>query len=117
MVAKDIMTTQVLTVKPSISIKEALRLLVEIEISGLIVVNEANDIIGVVTGKDILVAYDFLKQTQAPIDEYINRDVVSVKEDTPIEEISRLLVQGNIKLPDYVTVFIRAVSQATLDMK
>ncbi|MCD4781525.1 MAG: CBS domain-containing protein [Candidatus Omnitrophica bacterium] len=96
MLAKDIMTTQVLTVLPSILIKDAIKLLVEIEISGLIVTDENNEIFGVLSGKDLIVAYDFLGQVKAPIRDYVNRDVISVPQDTPIKEISHILIQKNI---------------------
>ena len=96
MPARDIMTTQVVTVHPSATLEEAMKLIVEIEISGLIVVDQNSDIVGVVTEKDLLVGYDFLCQIKAPIAEFMNRQIISVTEDTPIEEISKLLVQRNI---------------------
>lgn len=97
MVAKDIMTTQVMTVKAETSIKEAMKLLVGIEISGLIVTDDQNNIVGVVTERDLMVAYDFLKEIKAPIKDYMNTHILSVTEDTPIDEISKLLVQGDIR--------------------
>jgi len=98
MIAKDIMTTQVLTAYPDTTIMEVAKLLVEIEISGLIVLDkESSEVVGVVSEKDIIVAFDFLKKTSAPISDYINREVISVSEVTPIEEISKILVQENVK--------------------
>lgn len=97
MTAKDIMTTQVMTVQPTSTIHDALTLMVQIEISGLIVTEEDGTIVGVVTERDLLVAYDFLKQTKAPITDYISRDVVGVTEDTPIEEVNKILMQGNVR--------------------
>jgi tRNA nucleotidyltransferase (CCA-adding enzyme) len=97
MVAKDIMTTQVMTVLPTTTIKEAITLIVEIEISGLVVLGDNSEVIGIITEKDLLVAYDLLKETKSPIKDFVNCNVVSINEDTPIEEISRILVQSNIK--------------------
>jgi CBS domain-containing protein len=97
MIAKDIMTTQVMTVKSDTSIKEAMKLLVGIEISGLIVTDDQNNIVGVVTERDLMVAYDFLKELKAPLRDYMNTHILSVVEDTPVEEISKLLVQGDIR--------------------
>ena len=97
MFAKDIMTTNVVTVTPKATIKEAITLLVNIEISGLIVLDEANEVVGVISEKDLLVAFDFLEVTKATIQDFISKKVISVQEDTPIEEISRVLIEGNIR--------------------
>ena len=97
MLAKDIMTTQVMTVEPTTTIREAIKLLVGLEISGLIVLDTHGDIIGVVTERDLIVAHDFLKELKAPIKDYMNTHLISVTESTPVEEISRLLIQGDIR--------------------
>ena len=97
---KDIMTTQVLTVKPTTSVKEAIKLIVEIDISGLIVTDDNHEIVGVISGKDLLVAYDMLGNVNAPIDEFINRDVLSITQDTTIEDARKILIQTNVlRLP------------------
>ena len=97
MTAKEMMTTQVMTIKPTATIKEAMNLLVGIEISGLIVTDQNDDIVGVVTERDLLVAYDFLSQTMAPISDYMNKNIISVDEDTSFQEISKLLMKGDIR--------------------
>ena len=97
MLAKDIMTKHVVTVTPETTINDAIKLLVENEISGLIVVNPDKDVIGVISEKDLMVAFDWLGVTKATIRDYYNKAIVSVSEDTPIEEINRLLVLKNIK--------------------
>ncbi len=97
MTAKDIMTTQVITVKSDISIKDAINYLVRIEISGLVVVDDNIKVIGIVTEKDLIVAYDMLGNIHGPINDFVNRDVISVTEDTSIKEIYDLFLQHNIK--------------------
>ena len=97
MIAKEMMTTQVMTVKPYTSIKDAMQLLVGIEISGLIVTDDNDDILGIVTERDLLVAYEFLGQVRGPISNYMNKNIVGIQEDTTFEEISKLLVQGDIR--------------------
>lgn len=96
MTAKDIMTTQVLTARPDMSLKDAMRLCVEICISGLVVADDDMSLVGVITEKDLLVAYDFLKETKSPIRDFIQKKVISVTEDTPVEEVSRILFANNI---------------------
>ncbi|MBU0469605.1 MAG: CBS domain-containing protein [Candidatus Omnitrophica bacterium] len=96
MLVKDIMTTQVLTIQETASLREVIQLLVEIDISGLVVVNALEEVVGVITGKDVLVAFDYLQQIKAPIKDYVSEGVISVSEETTVEEVSRLLVQNNI---------------------
>ena len=81
MLAKDIMTTQVMTVQSTTSIREAMKMMVGIEISGLIVTNADNNIMGVVTERDLMVAYDFLKEIKAPIKDFMNTHTIDVRED------------------------------------
>jgi len=97
MKAKEIMTKDVITVTEATSIQEAIDLLIEKVITGLIVVDKHDKVIGVVTEKDLIVAYDFLSETTSPIGDFTSKDVISAAEDTPIEEIGKILVQRNIK--------------------
>ena len=97
MIAKEMMTTQVMTVKPETSIKEAMKLLVGIEISGLIVTDSNDDIVGIVTERDLLVAYEFLGQILAPIGDYMNKKIIGVDENASFEDISKMLGQGDIR--------------------
>ncbi len=97
MQVKDMMTTNVVTVKQENTIFEGMQLLLAHDISGLIVVDDNEEVVGVVTEKDFLVAHDFLGTTDALVKEFASRDVVSVKEEDLAEDVSRLLVKSNIK--------------------
>ena len=97
MFAKDIMTRNVVTVQPETTIHEAMRIIVEKEISGLIVVNDKEEVVGVLSEKDLLVAFDWLGVVKPSIVDYYNKNIVAVTEDTPVLEINRLLVIKNIK--------------------
>lgn len=52
--AKDIMTRDVITVKPSTTIEELAHLLIEHRISGAPVVDEQGDLVGIVTENDLI---------------------------------------------------------------
>ena len=97
MFAKDIMTKDVITIKPETTIHEAMKIIVEKEISGLIVLNDKDEVVGVLSEKDLLVAFDWLGVVKPSIVDYYNKNVVSVTEDTPVQDINRLLVIKNIK--------------------
>lgn len=53
---RDIMTTEIATVRPQTALQDAARLLLELRISGLPVVDENNKLIGIVTEADFLCA-------------------------------------------------------------
>ncbi len=52
--AKDIMTTDVITVRPETTIEELARILIGKKISGVPVVNEKDELMGVVTENDLI---------------------------------------------------------------
>lgn len=97
MYARDIMTTQVVTVLADISIKEALKLIVELGLSGLVVINDKQEVVGVISQRDMMMAYDLLQDTKSPIEAFMKKDVVSVQPETPIEDVNKILIQSNVK--------------------
>lgn len=98
--AKDVMTKIVIEVNVDTTIYETVKQMVENRISGVPVLDKNDEIIGVVTEKDILVVLDFLGVHQAKdtsVSECMTKDIISASEDTAIEEIARIFVQKNIK--------------------
>ncbi len=97
MKARDIMTKDIITLTPETTIAEAIDKIINNKISGAPVLDAQGEIAGVVTEKDLLVAYDFIKKFGEAIKEFMSRDIIGISEETPVEEISQLLVQRNIK--------------------
>jgi len=93
--AKDIMTTRVVTVKPSTPIPEAARLLVRRKISGVPVVDEKDKtkVVGILTEADLLAAPAGAKT----VAEVMRKRGISVSPETPIDEIAAILVKRKIK--------------------
>ena len=93
--AKDIMTTRVVTVKPSTPIADAARLLVRRKISGVPVVDEKDKtkVVGILTEADLLAAPAGAKT----VAEVMRKRVISVSPETPIDEIAAILVKRKIK--------------------
>ena len=54
MTVSEVMTHDVVTVSPNTSFEDVVNLLVSYEISGVPVINESQEILGVVSEKDIL---------------------------------------------------------------
>jgi len=100
MVAADIMTKDVITLRPKTNIIDAVKALVNNKISGAPVVNDQGNILGVVTEKDLLVSLDFIGMGEAQevyVEEFMTIDVITFDENTSVKEIIQTLVMKNIK--------------------
>ncbi|TMB83965.1 MAG: CBS domain-containing protein [Chloroflexi bacterium] len=94
MIAQDIMTRKVYTIRSDASAQEAAQLLDQHRISGLPVVDESNDIIGIVTEADIISKVD---KEGLRVSDIMSTEVTSVNEETPVSEIALLLTERKIK--------------------
>ena len=91
MQAKDIMTRDVITVSPSLPVKELAMLLIKNQVSGVPVADETGKIIGLVSEADIIAKKG--KQVQSIMSE----QVFSLSEQASVEEIARLMTTRRIK--------------------
>jgi CBS domain-containing protein len=89
--AKDIMTREVITASPELSVRQLAMLLVKNQISGVPVADERGEIVGLVSEADIIAKRG--KQVQA----IMSQKVFSVDEDASIEEIAQLMTTHRIK--------------------
>ncbi len=89
--AADIMTTELITARPSATVLEAARMLAKNRISGMPVVS-AGKVIGVLSEADILTAAG-----DTTVDWVMTTKVVAVRPDTPIPEIIEILKQRHLK--------------------
>ncbi len=122
MKARDIMTTEVITVKPDERVENVARLMVERKISGIPVVDEEGSLLGIVSEKDLMVKsqdlnipfyvtlFDSIIFLENPtkfskaLRKFIGveaRDIMttkvfSVKEDADTTEIANLMAKRNI---------------------
>ncbi len=85
MVAKDIMTKKVITVMPLTTVKNLAKTLSGNNISGVPVVDQRGKVMGIVSEADVVAKSG--KQVKG----IMSKNVVSVKEETEVEEIARLL--------------------------
>ena len=88
---RDVMTTSVITVKENQTRQQVARLLSQYHISGLPVVNDDNVLVGVVT------EYDVISKEGPTAGDIMTRSVISVGEDTDLQEVRRILVHERIK--------------------
>ena len=120
MKALDVMVRDVVTVKPDDTVAEAVRLLAEHDVSALPVVDDEENVVGVISEADLVhreeigtdkhrpwwleavtpastLAEEFAKSHGRRVDEVMSTDVVSASEDTPLGEIATLLERHRIK--------------------
>jgi len=121
--AKDIMTRDVITVSPGATLEELGRLFIEKEISGAPVVDAAGKLFGVVTENDLIsknsrlhiptvvrlfdafialgtskLETEIRKMTASTVGEVCVKKVVTINEETPIDEIATIMNEKKIHL-------------------
>jgi CBS domain-containing protein len=124
MQAKDIMTRQVLTVTPDMPIKELAQFLLQHQISGAPVVDEQGQFLGLITEKELieqnkrlhiptvvsimeavvylespkLLEQELKEMLASRVEDLYLREVVTVREDTELEEIATLMSEAGVQL-------------------
>ena len=119
--ARDIMTTEVITVRPETEIVEATRLLLEKHINGLPVVDDKGKLVGILCQSDLIVQqkklplpsfFTFLdgfipltsmkqlekeiqKAVATTVSQAMTRDPVTVRPDTGLNSVAALMVDKN----------------------
>jgi len=91
MVAKDIMTRDIITVSPAMTIKKLAMTLIKNQISGAPVEDKTGKIVGVVSESDIVA------KKGKDVKSIMSKKIISVREDTPVEEIARMMTTHHIK--------------------
>src|SRR5689334_940066 len=88
---REIMTSDVISVSEDSTIENAARILARHRISGLPVLNADGSLTGLVT------EYDFISKQGHTVADIMSRGVISVTEDTDVEEVSHLLTNRRIR--------------------
>ncbi|HNX91617.1 MAG TPA: CBS domain-containing protein [Candidatus Omnitrophota bacterium] len=94
---RKFMTKDVITVPPDMHIYDAARLLVEYKISGLPVVDGKDNLLGIITEKDILcllVEEDVGKDT---VEHFMSKDVISFCPDDSAVKVCEFFIDNPIR--------------------
>jgi CBS-domain-containing membrane protein len=120
MQAKDIMTSPVITVTPDSDIRETAQRLLEHRISAVPVVDKAGRLVGIISESDLMRREDagtgrqaswwlslfsdperqmraYVKSHSLRVADVMTANVVTVEEDTPVDEVADLLGRKGIK--------------------
>ncbi len=120
--AKDIMTSNVVTLKKEMGVKEAAEILLDKGIGGAPVVDDEGNVVGMVTESDLIMedvklhfptfihllsgiiylesikAFEekLKKAAAVKVEDVMSKKVISVTEDTSIEDIATLMIEKGI---------------------
>jgi CBS domain-containing protein len=118
--AHQIMTKDCITVTPHTTIEEAAKIMLQTHISGLPVMDDAGRLVGIVSESDFLrrgeigtgrkrptwlqffmgpgkAASEFVHERGRRVEDVMTRDPIAVGEETPLEELVRLMEKNDIK--------------------
>jgi CBS domain-containing protein len=95
--AQDIMTDSVLSIGPNDTIQEAIETLIRHKISGLPVVDENGQLVGIITEFALLAtAYD-IEVRQEKILKHMTRELFAVEPDDPIRKVADLCIMHRVR--------------------
>jgi len=120
MKAKDVMTSPVVSIEPDASIWQAVRIMLQRHVSGLPVIDQEGSLVGIVTEGDFLrraetgtqrrrprwleyligpgrLADEYTRAHGRKVSEIMTADPLTITEDTPLDEIVRLMEKRQIK--------------------
>jgi CBS domain-containing protein len=118
--AHQIMTKNVIAVTPHTSIQDAAKIMLQTHVSGLPVVDDAGRLVGIISESDFLrrseigtgrrrpawlqffmgsgsAAADFVHERGRKVEDVMTQDPITVGEETPLEDLVRLMEKNGIK--------------------
>jgi CBS domain-containing protein len=96
--AKDVMSTKVTTIDEYANVMEVIKLLVEYNVTGLPVVDDAGRLLGMVTEKDILMLLLYDPDVKGKtVTDLMTTEIVHFDEDENLMKIFESLVQNNFR--------------------
>jgi len=100
---ENIMTKEVVTVKRDTAIQETIRIMVENNITGLPVVDDQMQLIGVISEKDIMMLlYDVGSRT-GKVEDFMTKNVVSFDQQDSLADVCDCLLKNHFRRVPIVT--------------
>ena len=95
--AKSVMVSNVITVGKDTDIYEAIRTMVEKNITGLPVVNDNMTLAGVITEKDVLKLLYNMEDNAGKVENYMTRETVSFDEEESLIDIAECFIENHFR--------------------
>ncbi len=99
MLVKEIMTTNVKTIRPEDTVKKLAEEMVKYKIGALVVVSGSGEVVGIATERDII--GDIVLQEKSPeelkVQDIMTKDLITVNPSNTLEEAADVMVNHHIK--------------------
>ena len=95
--ANTIMTTDIISVNRQTQIYEAIRALVENNITGLPVVNDDMTLAGILSEKDVLSLLYNIEDKAGKVEDFMTKGIVSFNEEDSLIDIAECLIKSNFR--------------------
>ena len=94
---RSVMTTELQTVGRQTPIYDAVKILLDSDITGLPVVDDEMTLLGIITEKDVLRLLSQVENDSATVEQFMTRDVESFDEDTELIAICECLIESDFR--------------------
>jgi CBS domain-containing protein len=102
--AKDIMTKNLITVKRQAPVLEAMKLMIENEVTGIPVVDDDMTLLGIITEKDVLrLFYADDEEKNKPVERFMSKPAVSYHEDETLQDICDFMMVNYFRRVPVIT--------------
>jgi len=101
--AKTIMTTNVISVSKQTGIYEAIRTMVENNITGLPVVNDDMSLAGVISEKDVLSLLYNIEDKPGKVEDFMTKNPVCFNEDDSLIDIAECFIKNDFRRVPIIT--------------
>ncbi len=95
--AKDVMSQAVISVSPDDSLKEAMEIIVENQVSGLPVIGSDGRLAGIISEMDRIKIRDLDLPDDARVADHMTHGVITVDEESNLNQIAELLVRTGVR--------------------
>ena len=95
--AKDIMVSDLITVKPTDKIGATDLRMIRAAIGGVPVVNGNNKLLGIITQRDIMLSRFTASITSSKVEDLMTREVIKCHPDTSIENILKMMLKNDVE--------------------
>ena len=97
LLVKHIMLTNVITASPNMTVKETIKTLYEKHVGCVVAINEDKKVVEIFTERDAIRLVAKNVQLDQPLDNLMTKNVVTVTEDSSINEVRRIICSHRIR--------------------
>lgn len=94
--ASEIMTSNVVTIRQTATVREALKTLEELDVRHLPVLDEKKELVGMLSDRDLLRLQRTREILEQPVSDVMSGDVLSVSPATDVVEIIDLMSENKV---------------------